>query len=316
VTLEKGIVPAQNEGAAGAYVPGVNAASPSWPGNITDVTSGTALGSRLPAVELFRFETGGLYSPSTVYKFGGWNTKADGSGETYTASTPITGNVTLYAQWIQIECTVTLEEGSVPEDVASYDSGNHWISESHTVFDERQPYILPKEFTVDNGTVPGSKLPVLHIWVKDAPTSTYWPVYSNYSVTGWNTKADGSGETYTASTPITKDVTLYAQWGLMYIVTLEDNVPAGSGAWTGYLYNADDTYPTSWTTRSVTVPENTGLGDKLPDIFLCTGTHADPQPAGYKLTGWNTAADGTGTEYTASTPITKDVTLYAQWVRQ
>ena len=36
------------------------------------------------------------------HTFLGWNTKADGSGEAFTAATPVTGNITVYAQWREV----------------------------------------------------------------------------------------------------------------------------------------------------------------------------------------------------------------------
>lgn len=36
---------------------------------------------------------------------------------------------------------------------------------------------------------------------------------------------------------------------------------------------------------------------------------------GYSFAGWNTKADGSGTEYTGTAAITEDTTLYAQWTR-
>lgn len=38
------------------------------------------------------------------------------------------------------------------------------------------------------------------------------PTRSGYTFKGWNTKADGSGSTFTAATIITGDITVYAQW--------------------------------------------------------------------------------------------------------
>ena len=38
----------------------------------------------------------------TNHTFLGWNTQADGSGEAFTATTPVTGNITVYAQWQEI----------------------------------------------------------------------------------------------------------------------------------------------------------------------------------------------------------------------
>ena len=44
----------------------------------------------------------------------------------------------------------------------------------------------------------------------DLPTTE--PTRSGYIFTGWNTKADGSGDAFTAETNVTKSLTVYAQW--------------------------------------------------------------------------------------------------------
>ncbi|MHB9296728.1 hypothetical protein PilKf_02503 [Pillotina sp. SPG140] len=51
----------------------------------------------------------------TNYTFVAWNTKADGTGTTFTASTKVTANITVYAQWTENLTTVnnyTLSENS------------------------------------------------------------------------------------------------------------------------------------------------------------------------------------------------------------
>jgi hypothetical protein len=52
------------------------------------VTAGTAIGADFPG------------EPSwNGYLFGEWNTKADGSGDPFTASATVNGSITVYAQW-------------------------------------------------------------------------------------------------------------------------------------------------------------------------------------------------------------------------
>lgn len=41
---------------------------------------------------------------------------------------------------------------------------------------------------------------------------------------------------------------------------------------------------------------------------------AAPTRSGYAFTGWNTAANGTGTAFTATTAVNADLTVYAQWL--
>lgn len=62
--------------------------------------------------------------PSSVYRFEGWNTAANGSGTTYTKGqiVGITGNITLYAQWSGI-CKVTVSH-SIGDSLPTYGSGD------------------------------------------------------------------------------------------------------------------------------------------------------------------------------------------------
>ena len=110
---------------------------------------------------------------------------------------------------------------------------------------------------------------------------------AGYTFSGWNTAADGSGTAYVdgATYPFTSDATLYAQWAAnSHTVTFAANGGAGSMA------AETASGPTALSANSFT-------------------------RAGYTFSGWNTAADGSGTAYAdgATYPFTSDATLYAQW---
>ena len=118
------------------------------------------------------------------------------------------------------------------------------------------------------------------------------------SFTGWNTVAGGTGTTYTQGqtfTMGTANVTLYAQWAAgpaTYTVTYN-----GNGSTGGSVPVDPATYQQG---QTVTVLGNTGSLVKTGDSF----------------SGWNTAAGGSGTAYTAGQTFamgTANVTLYAQW---
>jgi uncharacterized repeat protein (TIGR02543 family) len=117
------------------------------------------------------------------------------------------------------------------------------------------------------------------------------PSRSGYTFTEWNTEADGTGTVFTAATPVTADSTVYAQWQVL---------PPGAFVVT-FDRNGGDT-PANPQTKTV-VPPATTVGT-LP---------APPARSGYSFTEWNTEADGTGTVFTAATPVTADSTVYAQW---
>ncbi|HWL24323.1 MAG TPA: InlB B-repeat-containing protein [Ureibacillus sp.] len=108
------------------------------------------------------------------YTFTGWNTNADGSGSGFTAATPVTSNQTVYAQWTKSSYTVT--------------------------FDKNQG---------DTEASPATKTALHGETIVALPTA---PTRQGYTFAGWNTKADGTGTKFTATTPVTSNLTLYAQW--------------------------------------------------------------------------------------------------------
>jgi uncharacterized repeat protein (TIGR02543 family) len=107
---------------------------------------------------------------------------------------------------------------------------------------------------------------------------------------GWNTQANGTGTNYNAgdSYTVTGNITLYARWSGTVTVTF--NINGGSGT-------TPSVQTASW-----------GSSIMLPSVSGLTRS-------GYIFGGWNTQADGTGTNYAAgaSYPVTSNITLYAKW---
>lgn len=119
----------------------------------------------------------------TGYTFAGWNTKADGSGKTYHDEDNVlnlvtNGVITLYAQW----------------------SANHYS----VVFDRNHA----------TGGVVGA---VSMIYDQSCQLPANGFTRTGYQFDGWNTKADGSGQSYKDKAYVTNlatsgVTTLYAQW--------------------------------------------------------------------------------------------------------
>jgi len=132
----------------------------------------------------------------TGFTFAGWNTKADGSGTTYSQGqhcTMGTANLILYARWTtQPTYTVTYNGNLSTGGSALIDTTNYTTGQTITVFDQ--------------GTL----------------------VRAGYTFNGWNTASNGSGTSYTATQTFSMgsaNVTLYAQWTALptYTVTYNDN---------------------------------------------------------------------------------------------
>ena len=119
-----------------------------------------------------------------------------------------------------------------------------------------------------------------------------------YTFTGWNTRADGKGKAYGNTAGVRniagegKTVTLYAQWrAVAYNVVYDPN--GGEGTMTNQIVT-------------------NGKSAKLRENAFSREDFA--------FAGWNTAADGTGTDYDDKEVLVEDVasagstvTLYAQW---
>ena len=192
------------------------------------------------------------------YQFTGWGTSTSG-GTIYQPGNSLTlnSNRTLYAQWDPITVRVNYDPNG--------GEGSHDPTEGKA-----------------NGTV-------------TIPSDVNDPFHrDHYTLTGWNTKPDGSGDDYAPNDTIhmgIADQTLYAQWERIPVkVNYDPN--GGTGSHDPTDGDAGD---------PITIP------DDLNDPFSKPGSI---------LIGWNTKPDGTGDSYQPGDDVPmddEDKTLYAQW---
>lgn len=159
------------------------------------------------------------------YTYDGWNTKSDGTGDTYFEgqTLTITENITLYAAWEQVTYNFIYD--------ANRDFG---YSETHI----SGFYPAGKEFSIEEYTDMGK---------------------FEYSFCGWNTEKDGTGTTYFPGEKVVMpsggwDVTLYARWKAeadVYEITYSRYYTDSTGDVPGWLFYVvpGDEFP---------LPENTG----------------------------------------------------------
>lgn len=172
------------------------------------------------------------------------------------------------------------------------------------------------------------------------------PTRANYNFAGWNTKADGTGETRTSSQAVVKSETIYAQWSAVtYTVTfdLDGGTRTGGGALiqtinyggsatvptctrTGYVFNgwsgtytnvtSDRTIIAQWT-QVYTITFNSSGGSSVPSLTATEGEEiyapTPPTKSGYTFDGWWSAASG-GSQQTFPFTVTGNKTLYAHWI--
>ena len=203
----------------------------------------------------------------TGYTFNGWNTKADGTGTAYTnnqeALNLLSENgatITIYAQWKANSYQVIYNK-----------NGNDIIG------------------TMDNQLFDYDE-------EKNLNTNTFSK--EGYTFNGWNTKADGTGTSYSdgqnvKNLSITEDVTLYAQWRVN-VYYIEFHANGGNGNQMErqtVLYNEETTLTQNQYTNTNSL-----------------------------FAGWNTNEDGSGTYYTDEQQILNMsnvdgdiINLYATW---
>ncbi|MBN1497217.1 MAG: InlB B-repeat-containing protein [Spirochaetes bacterium] len=288
--------------------------------------------------------TGGLVK--TGYIFAGWNTAADGSGTTYSQGQSFTmgaKDAVLYVKWTaQATYFVTYEGNGNTGGAPPVDSTNYLPGQTVTVAGPGTLQKIGYAFNGWNTAANGSGISYVAggtflmgaddvtLWAQWTELPTYTVTYegndndggeapvdethylqgqtvivlantgnlskSGYAFAGWNTAADGSGISYIAGERFlmsADDVTLWAQWTELptYAVTYNGNGnTAGDVPVDPMDYLAGQT---------VTV-----LGQ---DSLVKTGS---------TFSGWNTAANGSGTPYAAGDTFVMgsgDVTLWAQW---
>ena len=292
----------------------------------------------------------------STYRFIGWNTQADGKGVSYAAGDEITFTVqentkTLYAQWEAIAYNVTyVYTGKVPVGVPALPAGATYIAGSKVAVAQNaalEGYIFSGWTTADaviadgSFVMPGQDVVLEGSWVA-RPVYDYTVVYNanfgetpatkadeqnaqriydaaytidvnsnsfvreNYTFIGWAAEANGD-VVYQAGDQIHFEKggakVLYARWiendKFSYTVIYNGNggaLKSGELAY-GDSENVEQTYATA---HQIRVDGNSFLR------------------ANYTFIGWNTAADGTGTAYTAEeiiklTSEDNTRTLYAQW---
>ena len=193
------------------------------------------------------------------YTFTGWNTKPDGSGDGYADGQEVLnltakdgGTVTLYARWTA----------------------------------------KPAKLVYDgNGNTSGATEPTTGTTDQTVAVHDNGFKRDGYTFTGWNTRADGTGETVKPGDKrvLNGEGRLYAQW------TADP---------------ASITYHANATDATGDTAEQTGVTDQRTTL---SANGYDRY--GYTFTGWNTKPDGSGTGYLpgAAHVMRGRLDLYAQW---
>uniref|UniRef100_UPI001EF92BE5 InlB B-repeat-containing protein n=1 Tax=Cohnella mopanensis TaxID=2911966 RepID=UPI001EF92BE5 len=132
------------------------------------------------------------------------------------------------------------------------------------------------------GTAPNSMTVTYGQSSAALPDSTGSTAPTGPVVGGWNTQADGKGTNYAAGAVIsnvTSDIPLFAKWNTS-TSTISFNENGGTGT-------APNSLTVTYGQSSAALPDSTGI----------------TAPTGKVVGGWNTQADGNGTNYAAGAVI-------------
>jgi Listeria/Bacterioides repeat/Listeria/Bacterioides repeat/Listeria/Bacterioides repeat/Listeria/Bacterioides repeat len=283
----------------------------------------------------------------TGFVFSGWNTQVDGRGASYAPGSVFaidTINVTLYAQWMNVPTfTVTYSGntstgGTAPTDIAQYMLGQSvtvlgntgslvkagftfigWNTQAdgsgityatgvvfamgssnvtlYAQWTANPTYTVTYDGNGGSGNVPADNNNYTAGATVTVLGNTGPLVKTGYTFIGWNTQSNGGGTNYETGVTFTMgsaNMTLFAQWtaNSTYTVTYNGNTSTG-----GTVPKDNNNYLSNAT---VTVLGNTGSLVKT----------------GYTFVGWNTKADGSGTNYAGGAIFqmaSVSAVLYAQW---
>ena len=209
------------------------------------------------------------------FEFGGWFTETEGNGTEFTASTVVTGSITVYAKW-----TATAPVDTSAQDVASLKST---LAISFADGDSATS-------VTENITLPTGSNGVNVSW-----SSSNTNVVSTSGIVTRPAFADGNANVTltatlskgTASDTKAFNVTVIAVAPYSYTVTFDSQ-------------NAD----TAASPASITVTEPATTVASLPTA---------PVKDGFEFGGWFTETNGGGTAFTASTVVSGNITVYAKW---
>lgn len=135
--------------------------------------------------------------------------------------------------------------------------------------------------------------------VQHSQTSTVEnPVVEGYTFIGWNTKQDGSGNTFTSTTTVNGNITVYAQLqAVTHQINYDLNAPTGATVTPNTIDATTKTYGQAVTLSAVT-----------------------PTCDGYDFLGWAKEENKGLVVYaagaTVSEELTADMTLYAVWAKK
>lgn len=250
----------------------------------------------------------------TGYTFKGWNTKADGSGTSYTNSQSVSNltstngsTVTLYAQWTANTYTYNIVyKSSTGKALGTSTVAGTFGSSKSVSAPAKTGYTTPSAQTVVFDSTSAKTITFTY------PIVNYTISYNlnGGSVSGNPSSYNIESAAITLKNP-SKTGNTFKGWTGSNGTTAQTSVSIPSGS------IGNKSYTANWTVNSYTATFNGNGGSAGTSITKPYGSQLGTLPTssrtGYTFKGWFTAASG-GTQITATTTMpASNVTYYAQW---
>lgn len=284
------------------------------PDYLTDNGNGSYSQKNVPSGDSVDVINGADYFTNEGYRFDGWYTKADGSGEKVSGSYTVAKNTTLYAKWVKTWTVTYYAEGNFK---GSWSDDNKPVSP----FVEKTPYTVYYQ-VLDAG----KSVPELKLSERETPTGV------RLDFKYWSESADDSAEAFDfTDAEMKKDYNLYAIYSRQVQVTFNGN--GNDSSWnpgTGYTPgDTDQIY-----TRLLDQGASLGTAPAAPTregLMFLGWAEVDPtdntkfKGTDFTLTTTDWSDKREGSTYTNdlqeiqsklwnfSTAINEDVTLAAVW---
>lgn len=250
----------------------------------------------------------------TGYTFKGWNTKADGSGTSYTNSQSVSNltstngsTVTLYAQWTANTYTYNIVyKSSTGKALGTSTVAGTFGSSKSVSAPAKTGYTTPSAQTVVFDSTSAKTITFTY------PIVNYTISYNlnGGSVSGNPSSYNIESAAITLKNP-SKTGNTFKGWTGSNGTTAQTSVSIPSGS------IGNKSYTANWNVNSYTATFNGNGGSAGTSITKPYGSQLGTLPTssrtGYTFRGWFTAASG-GTQITATTTMpASNVTYYAQW---
>lgn len=250
----------------------------------------------------------------TGYTFKGWNTKADGSGTSYTNSQSVSNltstngsTVTLYAQWTANTYTYNIVyKSSTGKSLGTSTVAGTFGSSKSVSAPAKTGYTTPSAQTVVFDSTSAKTITFTY------PVVNYTISYNlnGGSVSGNPSSYNIESSTITLKNP-SKTGNTFTGWTGSNGTTAQTSVSIPSGS------TGNKSYTANWRVNSYTATFNGNGGSAGTSITKPYGSQLGTLPTssrtGYTFRGWFTATSG-GTQISTTTTMpANNVTYYAQW---